>query len=472
MRITLTVTAGPHKDRVFTFAGHDTFLVGRSQRAHFRLSTKDRYFSRIHFLVEVNPPECALMDMGSRNGTYVNGTRVERCYLRNGDAIRAGHSILRVTVEEGTTEMPAIPATLTEPPRKLATSLPPPLPSIAAQTRQAEEITSPEFSLPPPPPAPAPSVLEAALCRLCGEPLAALPVSFGPSLPMVCQACQEAIRGQPQTIPGYHLARELGRGAMGVVALALHEATGRAVAIKTIKPAVAGSKTQVERFLREANILRELEHPHVVRFLELGEASGVLFFAMEYVRGADAARLLKTSGPFPVGRAVRLVRQALEGLGYAHARRFVHRDVKPSNMLVAGEGGAEQVRLADFGLGRVYQASHMSGLTMTGDMGGTMAFMPPEQITEYREAKPPADQYSAAATLYNLLTGAYVHDLPQQFQRQVLKILHEDAVPIRDRRRDLPKGLAEVVHRALKREPKDRWPDVAAFREALRPFES
>src|SRR5207302_378500 len=90
MRITLTVTAGPHKGRVFTFVGHDTFLVGRSSRAHFRLPVKDRYFSRVHFLIEVNPPECALLDMGSRNGTYVNGARVDRCNLRDGDRIRAG----------------------------------------------------------------------------------------------------------------------------------------------------------------------------------------------------------------------------------------------------------------------------------------------------------------------------------------------------------------------------------------------
>lgn len=85
--------------------------------------------------------------------------------------------------------------------------------------------------------------------------------------------------------------------------------------------------------------------------------------------------------------------------------------------------------------------------------------------------KPPADQYAAAATLYNLLTGACVHDLPSQFQRQILRILHADPVPIRDRRKDLPPGQAEVIHRALEREPKDRWPDVGALGEALRPFE-
>src|SRR5437899_5978631 len=99
MRVTLTVIGGPHEGQTFSFSGHDTFLVGRSKRAHFRLPTKDRYFSRAHFLVEVNPPRCRLMDMASRNGTYVNGQRVQTTDLCDGDQIRAGRTILRVSVE-------------------------------------------------------------------------------------------------------------------------------------------------------------------------------------------------------------------------------------------------------------------------------------------------------------------------------------------------------------------------------------
>src|SRR5947207_11346823 len=100
MRVTLTVIGGPHTGQAFSFSGHDTFLVGRSKRAHFRLPAKDRYFSRVHFLVEVNPPQCRLMDMGSRNGTYVNGKRVEDTIdLKDKDQIRAGRTVLRVGVE-------------------------------------------------------------------------------------------------------------------------------------------------------------------------------------------------------------------------------------------------------------------------------------------------------------------------------------------------------------------------------------
>src|SRR5437868_152641 len=93
LRITLAVTEGPHLGSVFSFDRHDTFIVGRSSRAHFRLASKDEYFSRLHFLVEVNPPFCRLMDMGSKNGTYVNGQRAGVVDLKDGDEIRGGHTV-------------------------------------------------------------------------------------------------------------------------------------------------------------------------------------------------------------------------------------------------------------------------------------------------------------------------------------------------------------------------------------------
>jgi serine/threonine-protein kinase len=278
------------------------------------------------------------------------------------------------------------------------------------------------------------------------------------------------MRGQTQTIAGYQLVRELGRGAMGIVYLALRQADGYPVALKTVVPAAAGSPGQIDRFLREADILRKLDHPNIVCFRDMGRDGDTIYFAMDYIRGTDAAKVLRRERRLEVGRAVNLVSQLLDGLAYAHDRRFVHRDIKPSNMLVTDGGGRELVKLADFGLARVYQASQLSGMTMTGDIGGTVAFMPPEQITEYREAKPASDQYAAAATLYNLLTGAYVYDLPKEFQKQLLLILNNDPVPITKRRRDLPSGLVQVIHKALGREPEDRFADVTEMKAALAPF--
>ena len=156
-----------------------------------------------------------------------------------------------------------------------------------------------------------------------------------------------------------------------------------------------------------------------------------LFFAMDYVPGRDAEKLVKENGPLPIDRAVRLTCDMLEALCYAHARRFVHRDIKPSNLLVTTSEGIDVLKLADFGLARVYHSSRISGLTITGDIRGTPPFMPPEQITRYRDVTPACDLYSAGATLYYLLTGCYVYDFPKRVELRLLKILEEDPVPIR-----------------------------------------
>ncbi len=476
-RITLVVTAGAHEGRQFSFAGHDTFIVGRSRRAHFRLPIKDRSFSRIHFLIEVNPPQCRLLDLHSRNGTYVNGQKVVQAELHAGDEIRAGRTLLRVCVQTpgdepvSETETPSAgpfaPTALPEPPEKQAApgAAPGPgggpvaLPSTPPGRSEGAPVAAPG-SVP--------------LCRVCAAPLETPvpePASPGsaPGLPL-CTACQQHIAQRRQPIPGYLLVRELGRGGMGIVYLAFRPAAGIPVALKVITPAAAGSAKQIQRFLREADILRQLDHPHIVRFLDLGEVDGRLYFVMEYVPGTDAGKLVQSQGPLPVGRAVGLIGQLLEALEYAHARGFVHRDIKPANLLVERAGRREIVLLADFGLARVYQGSALSGLTMTGDVGGTAAFMAPEQLSNFREASPAADQYAAGATLYWLLTGQSIYDLPPEFGRRLLMVLEQPPVAIQARRPDLPRDLALAIHRTLAKEPGKRFADVTRLRLALAPF--
>jgi serine/threonine-protein kinase len=138
--------------------------------------------------------------------------------------------------------------------------------------------------------------------------------------------------------------------------------------------------------------------------------------------------------------------------------------------MVMKRDGVETVKLVDFGLARVYQESQLSGITLTGDIGGTPAFTAPEQITDFRRAQPLADQYSAGATLYRLLTGQYVYDLPRESHKQFLMILNKSPVSILDRRPDIPLPLADIIHRCLERDPNKRFADVRAARKALLPF--
>jgi len=450
MRVLIAVIAGPHQGQVFSFTGHDTFLVGRSKHAHFRLPDKDEFFSRVHFLIEVNPPRCRLMDMRSTNGTYVNGRKVLTADLADGDLIQGGQTVLRLSLEETDSEG------ITRQGPGLAPAVPLPEP-LAAPAAQPETILYEVRSAP-------------ESCCVCAAVAGKPPPVADQHTPgtwPLCPGCQIQTDSQPQLIPGYRIVRVLGQGGMGIVYLALHSADGVVVALKTIKPAADAGPAAVERFLREADILRELNHPGIVAFRDLGEAGGRLFFAMDFMPGTDAARLLEKQGPWPIPRAVGVVCQLLQALTYAHGRGFVHRDIKPANLLVTDVAGQEQARLVDFGLARVYQASKLSGLTLAGQVAGTAPFMAPEQILSFRESQPPVDQYAAGATLYNLLTAKYVHDFPASFEDRLLMILQATAVPIQSRRPEIQANLAAVIHRSLAREPAGRFADVEAMRQAL-----
>ncbi len=456
LRVSLKVTAGPQKGRVFSFVGHDTFLIGRSKWAHFRLSSADRYVSRIHFVVEVNPPLCRLMDMGSRNGTMVNGNKVQQADLQNGDKVRVGRTVLQVSFA------PDAIARANRSPRQDPSS------GVKPRAKPA--------GLPPLPRARS-AGFAPGTCAACGIPMPArVPeggTREGPSELPFCPACRTALRSRPQPIDGHVLIHELGHGAMGVVYLALCRRDSCLVALKTITTDADAPDVdaRVARFLREAAILRQLEHPHVVRYHDLGEADGLPYLTMDYVLGKDAAQLLKEhGGPLPVPRAVGWACQVLEALEYTHARRFVHRDIKPSNVLVTTEGGREVVKLLDFGLARVYQATQLSGLTLTGEVGGTIGFLPPEQITNFRGALPATDQYAVGATLYYLLTNCYLFDFPAHPHERLLKILLDRPVPPAARRPDLPPGLCAVVERMLARELAERYPGVREARLALQPY--
>ena len=401
MPIKLTVISGPHLGNEFVFDGRDTFLVGRTADAHFRLTYDDPYFSRRQFLVEVNPPRCRVTDLNSRNGTLLNGTRVRTAEIKDGDEIAAGHTAFKVRVTG--------PAAGDE----LTLRLPVP------RAPELETIDSP---------------------------------NPGP------------------VVPGYRIEAELGRGAMGVVYRAARERDGGLVALKTIKPAAGVTPKQVARFVRECQILARLAHKNIVGFREVGEAGGLIYLAMELVDGPDLSEQIRAGGPADVRTAVRIACQVLGGVAHAHASGYVHRDIKPGNILIARVGGKRVAKLADFGLARVYETSQVSGLTMQGDVGGTPVFMAPEQVTHYRQVRPAADQYAVAATLYKLLTDCYTHDFPNDIGAQLAHVITADPVPISDRRADIPPELAAVVHKALGREPKDRYPDVTALRRALLPF--
>ena len=441
MQVRLKVIDGAQRGRVFTFAERANFIVGRSTRAHFGVGQDDKFSSRFHFMVEANPPQCQLLDLQSRNGTLVNGVRVQTVRLQDGDLIQAGQTIFQVNLHgaaatDASDELPALPP-----------------------MESGEPIT-------PQPRGGASTPVDVKVCIYCGGPLSK------PGKPLCNRCYDQTSHNVAQEIPGYQLLEEIGRGNMGVVFRAICDNTGTHVALKTIMPAVAGSPKQVKMFLREAEVLKQLDHPHIVGFHDLGQASGRFFLAMEYVPGIDAHKLVKKSGTLPIAQAVDLIRQALNGLAFAHAKRFVHRDIKPANLLIAQTALAGQVKLADFGLARIYHDAQLSGLTKMDDKVGTPAFMAPEQVIDPRNVDPAADQYSAAATLYFLLTGEMIFENIKNINQLFSCILDEKLlpVPLHVRRRDVPAGLSAALDRALAKDPARRFPSVADLRDALAPY--
>ena len=270
-------------------------------------------------------------------------------------------------------------------------------------------------------------------------------------------------------VGGYEIDILLGRGGMGAVYRARDVELGRTVALKVLAPEFANNERFRERFLRESKLAASLDHPHIVPIFQAGEAEGVLFLAMRYVEGTDLARLVADEGPLDPGRVIALAEQAASALDAAHEQGLVHRDVKPSNMLIARSAGREHCYLADFGLTK--RTGSISGLTATHHVAGTLDYIAPEQIRG-AEVDARTDVYSLACVLHECLTAA------PPFERATdVAVLwahvHEEPPLVTSRRPELPKAIDAVLARGLAKEPGDRYAScgelVAAARSAFAP---
>ena len=213
--------------------------------------------------------------------------------------------------------------------------------------------------------------------------------------------------GAGAVFAGYTIVRMLGSGGMGEVYLAQHPRLPRTEALKLLKPEISTDETFRARFIREADSIAALDHPHIVTVYDRGDADGTLWIATQYIDGTDAAQLMKDRYPagMPVEDALAITTAIAEALDYAHDRGLVHRDVKPANILLSQRNheGDRRIFLADFGIARTLDDS--AGLTATNFTVGTFAYAAPEQLMgEALDGR--ADQYALAATMYHLLTGA------------------------------------------------------------------
>jgi serine/threonine-protein kinase len=266
-------------------------------------------------------------------------------------------------------------------------------------------------------------------------------------------------------VSGYRLEHEIGRGGMAVVFRARDEQLGRLVALKVLAPSLAGDEAFQRRFIRESQAVAAIDDPHIVPVFAAGEADGVLFIAMRYVPGGDAQSLLGREGPLPPARVASVISPVASALDAAHAAGVLHRDVKPSNMLVdVLPGRPDHVYLSDFGLSKGVASS--SGTTKAGELIGTVEYMPPEQVTGER-ADGRGDQYALACAAFAMLTGEppFRRDTPAAV---MYAHVHEPPPPATGRRAELPPAVDGVLAKALAKAPGDRYASCAEFADALR----
>lgn len=411
-KLILTITAGPHTSKTLTFEEHDTLLLGRASDCQICLPA-DQQVSRHHFLLEVNPPEARLRDLGSRNGTYVNGQKY-------------GGRERHETPEEGARrEYPQV------------------------DLHHADEIKVGQTSL---------------QMQVEAMPQAA-PVQAarrGAETPEGLQPGQ-----QVAVLRNYEVGALLGAGGMGTVYLAKHKQTGEPVAVKVMRSKIRVNEQARQQFLREIETTRTLRHPHLVRFLGSGAEDEVFYFLLEYCEGGSVADLVaRRGGRLDLEEAKPILLQVLEGLAYLHTQGFVHRDLKPQNILLCKRAEPWHAKISDLGLAKGFEQAGLSGMTATGSYAGSFPFMPREQVINFKRVQPVSDVWAMGATCYVLLTGAFPRET-RPGQDPLLAILQEESVPIRQRVPHLPAEVADVIDRSLTSREGERYQNAGEMYEAF-----
>jgi serine/threonine protein kinase len=438
-KVILTVTDGNLKGQKFEFSDRTTSIIGRAKDCYPRLPNDEhhRTISRYHCLLDINPPDIRVRDFGSLHGTYINGKIIGK---RRPDQ----------TPEQG--------AKMSFPEYDLNNGDEIKLANTAFQVSIIVEATQ------PPPVVNSPNPVETGHNRQH----------------LVMQA--NGGNSNWVAIEGYTTLKLLGEGGFGEVYLARDERTGKQVALKVMRSHIAAEAWAIERFLREVENTKALEHPNVVQLKESGYCNDTFFFTLEYCDGGSVLDLMQQrGGQLSIKEAISIALQALDGLEYAHnaeipyvklansrigkGRGLVHRDLKPSNIFLANANSTRITKVADYGLAKAFDLAGLSGLSMSGTKAGTPTFMPRQQVINFKYAKPEVDVWAMAACLYYMLTAR----LPRDFTGNdpFLVVLQTNPVPILQRDALIPKPLAKVIDLALIDNPNLHFKTAAAFKQAL-----
>ena len=258
----------------------------------------------------------------------------------------------------------------------------------------------------------------------------------------------------------FHLLRRLGHGAMADVYLAEQERLKRRVAVKILKPELAGDRVYLQRFELEAQAAASLVHANIVQIYEVGCVNHLHYIAQEYVQGQNLRDYITRHGPPDLPHALSIMRQVASALVKAAEQGVVHRDIKPENIMLTAGG---EVKVADFGLARLTGPGGGNDLTQIGITLGTPLYMSPEQV-EGKSLDPRSDIYSFGVTCYHMLTGSPPFE-GETALGVAVQHLKKSAQPMESLRPDLPPSLCRIVHQMLAKDPSRRF---ASARDLLR----
>lgn len=419
MKVTIEFTKGSLCGQPpVVLEGRNVLVVGRSANCHIRPT--EQQVSRNHCILDIDCHGVTVRDFGSLNGTFVNGETIGQ--RQKGMSAEQGQKMkfADVLLHSG---------------------------DHITLSRRFEMCIRIQ-----------PSELEQGRTRIAGK------------------APEQA----PDPLTGYHQIRLLGTGGMAEVYLVQQEKTGHMMALKRMLSEEQPDEYSRQMFLREAFVAQQLHHPNVVRTEASGYDQQGLYILMEYCAGGSVAKKMEREGILPWRTAVHITLQVLEGLNYVHtapvtvkladgstkqACGVVHRDLKTQNVFLSDNSETPQVKVADFGLAKAFETAGLTGSTL--NLGGTLVFMPRQQVMDYRYCKPEVDVWAAAAMLYDMLTGKP----PKPFssnEQPIKTVLTRSAVPILQRNPKVPKRLAAVIDYALTDDPAIPFQSAAAFQKKLR----
>jgi hypothetical protein len=511
--VALIVRRGEIKGRPGPFTQPVRYLVGRGTDCDAKVPDEPDYqiVSRHHCRFDINPPQIHIRDLGSLNGTYVNGVSIgqrspnqtpEQAFderlspaleLNDGDEIRFGcvEVMVRILEElkcsacgneipEGEIEKADIGED-----KVLCLSCRRRFEETITITGQVSARTSTNTS-----------IAKKGFCPQCGQRLS-LEERSERDDEFLCKSCATEPENVVKTLMAfatggnkklaalqdYRIVKSLGQGSAGAAFLMKNEKTEQLLALKILLPEVALNERARMLFLREVENARLLDHKNVVKVFDSGSYQNIFFYTMEYCDGASVFDLkTRQGGVLPLHMATDIVLQILDGLEYIHnvevpsvkladggigkGKGLVHRDLKPGNIFLAGSVENRIAKIADVGVGKAFDTAGLSGHTVTGNVAGTPVFMPRQQIINFKYAKPDVDVWALAATFYNLLTGFYPRDFPKG-EDLWLVVLKTKPVPIRQRKSSIPEKLAGVIDKALIDDPEIAFQSAAELKQAI-----